>query len=134
VEIIVGFRLGTTYPFIFRFDVGNVMFLKVFDTIRDPSYSVLNAAWKVSVRLMWTQGHEHVREMLVCDTQKCPGTVLPLITQCGTVDTTKIDGFEGAGNYPFCQPDRMRYNTMSYVDSLAEKPVAYTIISRSNFS
>jgi hypothetical protein len=133
MEIIVGFCL-CTYPFFFRFNVGDVMFLKVFDTIRNPAYSILNAAGKVSVRLMGTQGHEHVGEVLVCDTQKCPGTVLPLITQCGAVDTTKIDGFEGAGNYPFCQPNNVRYNIMSYVDSLAENPVAYTIISRSNLS
>jgi hypothetical protein len=85
------------------------MFLKVFDTLRDPAYSILNATWKVAVRLVWAEGHEHVGKVLICYSQECSWAMLPFIFQGSAIDTTEVDRFKGACDYGVYQFSSKRW-------------------------
>lgn len=83
-----------TYTLFPRFDVANLVLLKIFDTFRDPPHGVFDTPRNIAVRLMWSDGHEHVGEVLYSDSKICFGTIRPNITEGNVVHTTEVNGFE----------------------------------------
>jgi hypothetical protein len=78
-SIMLSFLKETTYTSFFGFNVRDAMVVEVLDTLSDPAYSILYAGRNVSVRLVRSDRHEHVREVLHREAQIGSGSVNPFV-------------------------------------------------------
>jgi hypothetical protein len=69
----------TTYTNFFGFNVRNTMAVEVLNALSDPAYSILYAGRDVSVRLVRSDRHEHIGEVLHREAQIGSGSFNPFV-------------------------------------------------------